>query len=113
MSELALYPAARGNVTYENTANIASYQQDGLLTYKGWQYTGWYRADRTAVNVFTGSIFEIGRARPPRARLPRVYRPAPRRFCRTCCCVCPTDSNHDAVSTSPAARDRRAASSKT
>src|SRR5215216_6067138 len=42
-------PAARGVVTYENTANVASYQQDGLLTYKGWQYTGWYRADRTAV----------------------------------------------------------------
>lgn len=42
-------PAARGNVTFENTANVASYQQDGILTYRGWQYTGWYRADRRAV----------------------------------------------------------------
>jgi hypothetical protein len=49
LDDRILDPAARGNVTYENTANIASYQQDGLLTYKGWQYTGYYRADRTAV----------------------------------------------------------------
>src|SRR5688500_4810037 len=49
LGDRILDPAARGNVTFENTANIASYQQDGLLTYKGWQYTGWYRADRTAV----------------------------------------------------------------
>jgi hypothetical protein len=49
LDDRILDPAARGNVTFENTANIASYQQDGLLTYKGWQYTGWYRADRTAV----------------------------------------------------------------
>jgi hypothetical protein len=42
-------PAARGNVSFENTANVASYQQDGILTYRGWQYTGWYRADRRAV----------------------------------------------------------------
>src|SRR3954453_15952261 len=44
-----LDPAARGVVSFENTANVASFQQDRLLTYKGWQYTGWYRADRTAV----------------------------------------------------------------
>ena len=44
-----LDPAARGNVTYENTANVASYQQDGLLTYRGHQYVAWYRADRRAV----------------------------------------------------------------
>ena len=40
LDDRILDPAARGNVTFENTANIASYQQDGLLTYKGWQYTG-------------------------------------------------------------------------
>lgn len=49
LADRILDPAARGVVTYENTANIASYQQDGIFTYKGWQYTGWYRADKTAV----------------------------------------------------------------
>jgi hypothetical protein len=41
--------AARGHVTFQNTANVASFQQDGILTYGGWQYTGWYRGDRSAV----------------------------------------------------------------
>lgn len=45
----ALDPSARGVVTYENTANVASYQQNGILTYRGWQYTGWYRDSRRAV----------------------------------------------------------------
>jgi hypothetical protein len=49
LADRILDPAARGVVTFENTANVASYQQDGIFTYKGWQYTGWYRADRTAV----------------------------------------------------------------
>src|SRR4051812_23892772 len=44
-----LDPAARGVVSFENTANVSSFQQDGLFTYEGWQYTGFYRADRTAV----------------------------------------------------------------
>ena len=44
-----LDPAARGNVTFENTANVASYQQDGLFTHRGYQYVAWYRADRRAV----------------------------------------------------------------
>lgn len=41
--------AARGVVTYGNTANVASFQQDGILTYLGWQYTAWYRGNRRAV----------------------------------------------------------------
>lgn len=49
VSDEILDPAARGVVTYENTANVASYQQDGLFTYDGYQYTAWYRADRRAV----------------------------------------------------------------
>jgi len=49
LGDRILDPAARGVVTFENTANVASYQQDGIFTYRGWQYTGWYRADRTAV----------------------------------------------------------------
>ncbi|MEQ7010635.1 BNR repeat-containing protein [Actinopolymorpha sp. B17G11] len=48
-SDAILDPAARGVITYENTANIASYQQDGILTYRGWQYTGWYRDSERAV----------------------------------------------------------------
>jgi len=42
-------PAARGNVSYTNTANVSSFQQDGVFTYRGWQYTAWYRGDRRAV----------------------------------------------------------------
>jgi len=49
LSDEILDPAARGNVTYENTANVASYQQDGIFTYGGHQYVAWYRADRRAV----------------------------------------------------------------
>jgi BNR repeat-containing family member/F5/8 type C domain len=49
LGDRILDPAARGNVTFENTANVASYQQDGVFTYRGWQYTAWYRASRRAV----------------------------------------------------------------
>lgn len=49
LSDEILDPAARGNVTYENTANVASYQQDGIFTYGRHQYAAWYRADRRAV----------------------------------------------------------------
>ena len=44
-----LDPAARGNISYENTANVSSFQQDGVFTYRGWQYTAWYRNSRRAV----------------------------------------------------------------
>jgi hypothetical protein len=49
LGDAILDPQARGHVTYENTANVSSFQQDGILTYRGWQYTGWYRGDRRAV----------------------------------------------------------------
>jgi hypothetical protein len=40
-----LDPAAHARITYENTVNVASYQQDGILTYNGFQYTAWYEND--------------------------------------------------------------------
>ena len=33
-----LDPEAHARITYENTVNVASYQQDGVLTYNGWQF---------------------------------------------------------------------------
>jgi hypothetical protein len=38
-----LDPLAHGRITYENTVNVASYQQDAILTYRGYQYTAWYQ----------------------------------------------------------------------
>jgi BNR repeat-containing family member/F5/8 type C domain len=40
-----LDPEAHARITYENTVNVASYQQDGILTYGGYQYTAWYEND--------------------------------------------------------------------
>jgi hypothetical protein len=40
-----LEPAAHARITYENTVNVASYQQDGILTHNGYQYTAWYVND--------------------------------------------------------------------
>jgi len=40
-----LDPEAHGRITYENTVNVASYQQDGILTHNGYQYTAWYQND--------------------------------------------------------------------
>lgn len=40
-----LDPRAHGRITYENTVNVASYQQDAILTYRGYQYTAWYQND--------------------------------------------------------------------
>ena len=40
-----LDPGAHARITYENTVNIASYQQEGVLTYNGYQYTAWYQND--------------------------------------------------------------------
>jgi hypothetical protein len=40
-----LDPAAHARITYENTVNVASYQQDGILTHDGYQYTAWYEND--------------------------------------------------------------------
>lgn len=49
VADRVLDPSARGNVTYGATANVGSYQQDGLLTYGRFQYTAWYAADRSVV----------------------------------------------------------------
>ena len=49
LGDWILDPAARGNISYENTANISSFQQDGVFTYRGWQYTAWYRDSKRAV----------------------------------------------------------------
>jgi hypothetical protein len=40
-----LDPAAHARITYENAVNVASYQQDGILTHNGHQYTAWYEND--------------------------------------------------------------------
>ena len=40
-----LDPTAHARITYENTVNVASYQQDGVLTYEGYQYAAWYAND--------------------------------------------------------------------
>ena len=40
-----LDPGAHARITYENTVNVASYQQDGILTHNGHQYTAWYAND--------------------------------------------------------------------
>lgn len=49
LGESVLDPGARGHVTYAATANVASYQQDALVTHGGHQYAAWYAADRTLV----------------------------------------------------------------
>lgn len=38
---------ARGVISFNSTTSVASFQQDGLLTYNGYQYTAWYREDKT------------------------------------------------------------------
>jgi hypothetical protein len=49
LDDHVLDPAARGVITFGNTANVASYQQEAILSYHGWQYTAWYHANRRAV----------------------------------------------------------------
>lgn len=49
LGETVLDPAARGNVTYAATANVASYQQDALLTHGDQQFAAWYAGDRQVV----------------------------------------------------------------
>ncbi|MGP4028311.1 BNR repeat-containing protein [Actinomadura sp. 3N407] len=36
-------------VSYDGLVNNGSFQQSGILTYAGYQYAGWYTADRSAV----------------------------------------------------------------
>jgi hypothetical protein len=49
VSDEILDVQAHARVTYEGSVNIASFQQDGLLTFGEYQYTAWYRADGRAV----------------------------------------------------------------
>ena len=51
-----LDPAAHARITYENTVNVASYQQDGILTYDGYQYTAWYANDGTGAAAASAVI---------------------------------------------------------
>lgn len=51
-----LDPAAHARITYENTVNVASYQQDGILTYNGYQYTAWYENDGPGPSQATAVI---------------------------------------------------------
>ncbi|GIF74441.1 hypothetical protein Asi02nite_39590 [Asanoa siamensis] len=43
-----LDPTAHARITYEGSVNIASFQQDGLLTHGNYQYVAWYRSDGRA-----------------------------------------------------------------
>jgi len=45
IEDRVLDPRAHGRITYENTVNVASYQQDAIVTYRGYQYTAWYQND--------------------------------------------------------------------
>src|SRR3954470_5245242 len=36
-------------VSYDGLVNNNSFQKNGLLTYRGYQYAAWYTADRSAV----------------------------------------------------------------
>ncbi len=49
LADRVLDASARGNVSYGATANVASYQQNALVTHGAYQYTAWYAADRRAV----------------------------------------------------------------
>jgi uncharacterized repeat protein (TIGR01451 family) len=51
-----LDPRAHGRITYENTVNVASYQQDAILTYAGYQYTAWYQNDGPGAGQATAVI---------------------------------------------------------
>ena len=51
-----LDPAAHARITYENTVNVASYQQDGVLTYNGYQYTAWYQNAGAGAGAATSVI---------------------------------------------------------
>lgn len=42
LSNTVLDGAARGVLTYETFVNAAAYQQDGIMSYGGYQYVAWY-----------------------------------------------------------------------
>jgi hypothetical protein len=49
LSDEILDDAAHAKITYEGSVNVASFQQDGLVTHGDHQYVAWYRADGRAV----------------------------------------------------------------
>ena len=49
LSDVSLDDTAHARVTFEGSVNVASFQQDGLLTHGLYQYAAWYRADGRAV----------------------------------------------------------------
>jgi hypothetical protein len=49
LADTELDPRALYFVSYDGLVNNASYQQDGILTYGGYQYAAWYTASRRAV----------------------------------------------------------------
>ncbi|MFD0856338.1 BNR repeat-containing protein, partial [Actinomadura adrarensis] len=49
LKDTSLDPQALYFVSYDGVVNNNSFQQSGILTYAGYQYAGWYTADRSAV----------------------------------------------------------------
>ncbi|MFF5262738.1 BNR repeat-containing protein [Actinomadura viridis] len=49
LSDTQLDARALYFVSYDGLVNNGSFQQSGILTYAGYQYAGWYAADRSAV----------------------------------------------------------------
>jgi len=49
IAQSTLDPQGLYFVSYDGLVNAASYQQSGILTHKGFQYSAWYTADRSAV----------------------------------------------------------------
>ncbi|SRR6266498_4317988 len=49
MRDTQLDPTALYFVSYDGLVNNESFQQDAILTYRNYQYTTWYTADRSAV----------------------------------------------------------------
>jgi hypothetical protein len=49
LGDTLLDPAAIYFVSFDGLVNNESFQLNGIMTYAGYQYTGWYTADRTAV----------------------------------------------------------------
>jgi len=43
VSDDLLDPEGHARSNFSGTANVSTYQQDGIVTYGGWQYAAWYR----------------------------------------------------------------------
>lgn len=64
-------------VSYDGLVNNNSFQKNGLLTYKGYQYAVWYTADKNAVvgRRVLGEhlVHRPGRTHPQGQRLPQRH----------------------------------------